>query len=139
MSARFGMDLDLNKLSAEDKAICAGAITAYKEIRDVTAFGDLYRVEDPHETFRGAINFVSPDQSRAVVFAFQMKDGAVTPVHPQGLDPAKKYTVHELNPAPGRAAIPQEGQTLTGDQIMHDGLTPSCAHAVEACVIELSS
>ena len=139
MSARFGMDLDLNKLSAEDKAICAGAIEAYKEIRDVTAFGDLYRVEDPHETFREAINFVSPDQSRAVVFAFQMKDGAVTPVHPQGLDPAKKYTVHELNPAPGRAAIPQEGQTLTGDQIMHDGLTPSCAHAVEACVIELSS
>ena len=139
MSARFGMDLDLNKLSAEDKAICAGAIEAYKEIRDVTAFGDLYRVEDPHDTFRGAINFVSPDQSRAVVFAFQLKDGAVTPVHPQGLDPAKKYTVHELNPAPGRAAIPQEGQTLTGEQIMHDGLIPSCAHAVEACVIELNS
>jgi alpha-galactosidase len=139
MSARFGMDLDLNKLSAADQAVCAGAISAYKQIREVTAFGDLYRLEDPHETFREAINFVSPDQSRAVVFAFQMKDGAVTPVHPQGLDPAKKYMVHELNPAPGRAAIPQEGQTLTGDQIMRDGLTPSCAHAVEACVIELNS
>jgi alpha-galactosidase len=139
MSARFGMDLDLNKLSAADQAVCAGAISAYKQIRDVTEFGDLYRLEDPHEAFRGAINFVSPDQSRAVVFAFQLKDGAVTPVHPQGLDPAKTYTVHELNPAPGRAAIPQEGQTLTGEQIMRDGLIPSCAHAVEACVIELNS
>ena len=132
MSARFGMDLDLNKLSAADKAVCAGAISAYKEIRDVTTVGDLYRLEDPHTSYRGAINFVSPDQARAVVFTFQLQDGAVTPVHPQGLDPAKKYTIHELNPAPGRAAIPQEGQTLTGEEIMRDGITPSCSKAVEA-------
>ena len=139
MSARFGMDLDLNKLSAEDKAICAGAISAYKEIRDVTTSGDLYRLEDPHQNFRGAINYVSADQARAVVFAFQLKDGAATPVHPEGLDPAKKYSVHELNPPPGRPAIPQEGQSLSGEQIMRDGITPSCAHAVEASVIELNS
>jgi alpha-galactosidase len=139
MSARFGMDLDLNKLSAPDKAICAGAISAYKEIRDVTTSGDLYRLEDPHQNFRGAINYVSPDRVRAVVFAFQLKDGAVMPVHPEGLDPARNYTIHELNPAPGRPAIPQEGQSLSGEQIMRDGITPSCAHAVEASVIELSS
>jgi alpha-galactosidase len=139
MSARFGMDLDLNKLSAEDKAICAGAISAYKEIRDVTTSGDLYRLEDPHQNFRGAINYVSADQARAVVFAFQLKDGAATPVHPEGLDPARKYTIHELNPSPGRPAIPQEGQSLSGEQIMRDGVTPSCAHAVEASVIELNS
>ena len=73
MSARFGMDLDLNKLSAQDKAICAGAINAYKKIREVTAFGDLYRLENPHDNYRGAINFVSPDRARAVVFAFQLR------------------------------------------------------------------
>lgn len=139
MSARFGMDLDLNNLSAEDKTICTGAISGYKEIRDVTALGDLYRLEDPHQNFRGAINYVSADQSRAVLFAFQLKDGASTPVHPQGLDPAKKYTIHEVNPAPGRLRIPQEGQTLTGEVIMRHGITPSCAHAVEASVIELKS
>jgi alpha-galactosidase len=99
----------------------------------------LYRLEDPHQNFRGAINYVSPDRVRAVVFAFQLKDGAVMPVHPEGLDPARNYTIHELNPAPGRPAIPQEGQSLSGEQIMRDGITPSCAHAVEASVIELSS
>jgi alpha-galactosidase len=139
MSARFGIDLDLTKLPAQDKAICAGAISAYKQIREVTAFGDLYRLENPHENFRGALNFVSPDHSRAVVFAFQLKDGKNIPVHPQGLDPAKKYTVHELNPAPGRAAIPLEGKTLTGEQLMRDGIVPSCANAVEAAVIGLGS
>ena len=139
MSARFGMDLDLTKLSAQDKAICAGAISAYKKIRDVTQLGDLYRLEDPHENFRGALNFVSPDRRRAAVFVFQLKEGANRPVLPQGLDPGQHYTVHELNPAPGRKAIPQEGNTLTGAELMHGGIMPSCLRAVEASVIELAA
>ena len=139
MSARFGMDLDLTKLPAQDKAICAGAISAYKQIRAVTQLGDLYRLENPHENFRGAINFVSSDKTRAVVFAFQLREGENIPVHPQGLDPAKRYTVRELNPAPGRAAMPQEGKTLTGEELMREGIVPSCANPVEACVIELGS
>jgi alpha-galactosidase len=139
MSGCFGMDLDLNKLSAADKAICAGATDAYKQIRNVTALGDLYRLENPHNSFRGAVDFVSPDHVRAVVFAFQLKDGPQSPVHPQGLDPAKNYTVQELNRVPGRAAMPQEGKTFTGEALMRDGLAPSCSQAVEASVIELKS
>lgn len=137
MSARFGMDLDLTKLSREEKAICAGAIRAYKGIRDVTQLGDLYRLEDPHEGFRGAIGYVSEDRSRAVVFAFQLHDGSQAAVHPQGLDPEKKYRVCELNPAPGRAPLPQENQVFSGAKLMRDGIAPSCSHALEACVIEL--
>jgi alpha-galactosidase len=137
MSARFGMDLNLVKLSPKDKAICAGAISAYKSIREVTQLGDLYRLERPHDGVRGALNFVAPDRMRAVVFVFQMKNGKAAPVHPQGLDPAKLYTIQELNPAPGRAALPQEGNTLTGAEWMLDGMVPSCTKAQEACVIEL--
>ncbi len=139
MSARFGMDLDLTKLSAQDKAICAGAIAAYKQIREVTAFGDLYRLEDPHDNYRGALNFVAPDKSKAVLFVFQLKNGPNTVVRPQGLDSAKRYTIHELNPAPGRAAMPQEGKSFTGEELMRDGIMVSCANAIEASVIELGS
>jgi alpha-galactosidase len=138
MSARYGMDLDLVKLSPEDKAICAAAIAAYKRIREVTHLGDLYRLERPHSAARGAINFTAPDRSRAVVFVFQLKDGAAEPVHPQGLDAAKHYTVRELNPAPGRTALPQEGKSFTGEKLMRDGIVPSCAKALEACVVELA-
>jgi alpha-galactosidase len=139
MSARFGMDLDLAKLPAQDKAICAGAISAYKQIRDVTQLGDLYRLEAPHGNFRGALDFVSPGQARAVVFVFQLNDGQNLPVRPQGLDPARRYTVRELNPAPGRPAMNQQGKTLTGEELMRDGLIPSCSKALEASVIELGS
>ncbi len=139
MSARFGMDLDLNKLSAEDKGICAGAVAAYKRIRDVTHLGDLYRLENPHGAARGAINFVSPDKARAALFVFQLHDGAADPARPQGLDPARTYTIRELNPAPGRAPLPQENKTMTGAEIMRDGIVPSCHNALEACAIELGS
>lgn len=139
MSACFGMDLDLNKIPAPDKILLTRAIGAYKQIRDVIAAGDLYRLEDPHQGFRGALDFVSSDRSRAVVFVFQLKDGRNVPVFPRGLDPEKDYTIHELIPVSGRAAMPQEGQTETGAELMRDGVTPSCAQALEACVVELES
>jgi hypothetical protein len=72
-----------------------------------------------------------------VVFVFQLQDGPQTAVRPQGLAPAKRYTLHELNPAPGRPAIPQEGHTLTGEELMRDGIVPSCAQAIEASAVEL--
>ena len=138
MSARYGMDLDLVKLSPEDKAVCAGAIAAYKRIREVTHLGDLYRLERPHDAARGAINFTAPDCTKAVLFVFQLKDGTARPVRPQGLDPAKRYTVREMNPAPGRATLPQEGQSLTGEELMRDGIAPNCVKGLEACVVELA-
>lgn len=139
MSARFGMDLDLNKLSPSDQAVCAGAISAYKQIRDVTAFGDLYRLEDPHKHYRGALDFVSPDRNRAVLFVFQLQYGQNAAVHPQGLDPVKRYTIHELNPLPARATLEADGKTFTGEELMREGIMPSCSKALEACVVELGS
>jgi alpha-galactosidase len=137
MSARFGMDLDLAKLTTEEKSVCAGAISAYQRIRDVVHLGGLYRLERPHGAARGALNFVSPDRSRAVLFVFQLKDGPAAAVRPQGLDPATRYAVHELNPAPGRAALRQEGALLSGEELMREGLAPSCSKELEACVVEL--
>jgi alpha-galactosidase len=139
MSGRFGMDLDLAKLPADEKAICAGAIRAYKQIRDVTHLGDLYRLERPHSAARGALNFVSKDRARAVIFVFQLKDGERTFVRPQGLDPARQYRIRELNPAPGRAALPQQGQTLSGEDLMRNGIVPSCSKGLEACIVELGN
>jgi len=91
------------------------------------------------KAFRGAINFVSPDRRARRRVRVSTEGRPAVPVHPQGLDPAKYYTVHELNPAPGRAALPQEGKTFTGTELIRDGIAPSCANAVEASVIELGS
>ncbi|HEY3861593.1 MAG TPA: alpha-galactosidase [Verrucomicrobiae bacterium] len=139
MSVRFGMDLDLVKLPPADKEICAGAIRAYKQIRDVVQLGDLFRLESPHEGPRSALNYASQDRARAAVFVYQLRAATTQPVHPQGLDPSRSYTIHEMNPAPGRAPIADEGKTLTGEALMRDGILPSCANPMEASVIELSA
>jgi alpha-galactosidase len=98
----------------------------------------LYRLESPHNSSRGTIDFVAQDRARAVVFIFQLKDGNAQPVRPQGLDPAKKYTIREMNPAPGRMGLAQEGQSFSGEELMRDGIVPSSHKALEACVIELA-
>jgi len=36
------------------------------------------------------------------------------------------------------AALAQEGREFTGAALMRDGIPPSCAKALEACVIELA-
>ena len=99
---------------------------------------NVRNMDSVHAAVRGAINFVSPDQTRAAVFVFQLKDGEAIPVRPQGLDPAKHYTVREMNPAPGRSALTQEGKSFTGEELMRDGVKPNCDKALEACVIELA-
>jgi hypothetical protein len=60
-------------------------------------------------------------------------------VRPQGLDPARRYKITELNPVPGRAILETEGKIFTGAELMRDGLLPSCKKSLEACVIELTN
>lgn len=137
MSECFGMDLDLAKLSPEDKSILTGAIRAYKQIREVVQWGELYRLEDPNSNDRGALNYVSTDHFRAVLFVFQMRNHSRSPVRPEGIDPDKVYLIHELNPAPGRKRLEQDGEVISGANLLRDGIVPSCSNAIEACVIEL--
>jgi hypothetical protein len=35
------------------------------------------------------------------------------------------------------AAMPQEGKTFSGEELMRDGIIPSCKKALEACALEL--
>lgn len=139
MSGRFGMDLDVANLTAEEFSICKGAVKAYKGIRDIVLHGELHRLENPHGAYRGALNYVASNKDQAVLFVYQLEDGPAAPVRPQGLDPETRYTVMELNPAPGRQAMPMEGRTLTGSEIMKSGIVPSCSQALEASVILLST
>lgn len=139
MSECFGMDIDLIKMSLDDKAILTGAVRAYKDIRNVVQRGDLFRLENPDHGDRAALNYVAPDRSRAVLFVFRLLNESETPVQPQGLDPQKRYRVRELNPAPGRHALALDGKTLSGTKIMREGIVPSATQAMEACAIEFTA
>jgi alpha-galactosidase len=93
MSARFGFDLDLADLSADESSICQRAVELYRDVRPVVQRGDLWRLIPPGE--RAALAYVSSDGRRAVVFGFQLADRAaeVGPVCLGGLSPDQTYRV----------------------------------------------
>ena len=47
-------------------------IALYKLIRPVVQFGDQYRLWNPFESDRSAVQFVTRDGSESVVFAYQL-------------------------------------------------------------------
>ncbi|MGL5314764.1 MAG: alpha-galactosidase [Peptostreptococcaceae bacterium] len=67
MSGNFGYELDITKLSLEEKEIIKEQIELYKEIRETIQFGDLYRLSSPFENNDVAWTFVSKDKEEVVV------------------------------------------------------------------------
>ncbi|RYG66849.1 alpha-galactosidase, partial [bacterium] len=83
---------------------------------------------------------VAPDKSRAVLFAWQLKDGSTSNLILQGLDPAKRYSVREVNLKPGQASqVGKNGTVIDGASLMKDGLSLSISKGLESAVIELTA
>jgi alpha-galactosidase len=79
MAGTFGYELDVTKITAEEKEAIKKQIARYRKIRQTVLFGDLYRLRNPVETETGADStyaawmHVSPDRKDAVVTAARLK------------------------------------------------------------------
>ncbi len=113
MSGNFGYELDLNKLSADERETVRGQVALYKELREWVQSGLFYRLLNPFEGNETAWMTVSEDGQHAVVFFFRtlaLPNPAKAVLRLRGLDPAANYKIAEL------------GQTLGGDVLMNAGL-----------------
>jgi alpha-galactosidase len=141
MSGALGLDLDVGKLSSEERRSIAAAVALYKEeLRDVVLLGDLYRLESPYAGPRAALDFVSEDRARAVLFVYQLKANKGGPVRVAGLDPEKSYRIREVNlPEGASSSLASNEQTIQGSVLLHDGILPSTEFEWTSSVIELTS
>jgi alpha-galactosidase len=139
MSGALGLDLDAGKLSPGDRKLVANAVALYKDrIREVTLRGDLYRLESPYAGPRSALDFVSEDRTKAVLFVYQLKNSQGVPLRPRGLDPQRRYKVREINlPAGTDFRLAAQNSILEGASLMADGLQPPIDSEFSSCVIEL--
>ncbi len=139
LTGAFGIDRDVSRWTPEERKQVAAAVKLYREsLRPLVAQGDLYRLESPYEKPRAALSYVAEDRSRAVVFIYQLGETAFGPIKPQGLDPAKRYRVREINLPDGvRSRLAGNNQVVDGATLMLDGFNAPLRRALESAVIEL--
>jgi len=139
LAGAFGVDRDVQRMTPEERKAVAAAVKLYQErLRDVVLRGDLYRLESPYERPRAALNYVSEDRARAVLFLYQLGESAFGPVKPRGLDPAKRYRVREVNlPEGSNSRLSLHEKVVDGATLMEEGLTSPLRRALESAVIEM--
>ena len=95
-----GYELDLSKMSQEDKEKTKAQIAAYKEIDELVLKGDLYRLSNPFENNYFCEMLVSKDKNKAYV-AGERAHGCPCDydktLRLYGLDEKKIYFIRELN------------------------------------------
>ena len=92
----FGYELDLNRLTAEERSQVREQIAFMKSYREVLQYGDFYRLLSPFDGNFTAWMAVSPDKRTALVGWYKTFNEVNGPFHRvklRGLDPALDYTV----------------------------------------------
>ena len=88
-----------------------------------------------------AVNYVSQDKTKAVLFAYDLHPRYSEPqlaVRLQGLDANRTYLVKEINLMPNTtSSLSCNGQSYTGDYLMKVGLMVLSAYEGSSRVLEL--
>ena len=140
---KLGFDIGLKDMTADELAYCQDAVANWKRLQPAIMDGDQYRLVSPYETNHMAVNYVSKDQKKAVLFAYDVyprfQEKTIN-VKLQGLDPNKTYKVEEINLMPGvDSALKSNGQTYTGDYLMKVGIEVFGFAATQSHVLELTA
>lgn len=71
MSGVFGFELDLSKVSDEEKDMMKKFVRFYKENRELYLYGDFYRLSSPFINNYGIWQHVSKDKTESIVCVFK--------------------------------------------------------------------
>lgn len=119
MMGSLGCGMDLRDMSEEELEELKGYIALHKKLRHVVQLGDLYRLASLREKDYMAVEFVSRDQTEAVVFLF-------APVRKFAL-PYDSLKLYGLNP--DLIYRTEDGFSMSGDGLMKMGF-PSARHTL---------
>lgn len=111
----FGYELDLMKMSSEDKQLAKEQILAYKNMEELVQKGDYYRMTSPFENENYVLwQFVSKDKKESVLCGVRLRgeniNSPIYLVYPRGLKEQAHYRVEET------------GEVYTGTTMMKAGI-----------------
>ena len=113
MAGSFGYELDLNRLSDDEKSAVSGQISRFKKLGRLIHNGKYYRLSDPLKDKFAAWGFVSEDKSEALVQGMIFRTEPAVKryrIALRGLDPDKKYRIDDT--VISGAALMQGGYLL---------------------------
>lgn len=116
MGGNLGYELDVGKLSPEEKDEVRRQVATYRDLRELVQRGDFYRLANPFLSSVAAWIFVSADGSKAWASWFQTSGEANQPVPSlrlRGLEPHAKYRLDGTD------------RVFGGDELMLVGLRVS--------------
>lgn len=134
MSGRLGMEIQPKNMTDAEKQLCKKAIAEYKEIRPIVQMGDIYRLLSPYDNLGAAsLMYVTPEKEKAVFYWWkteQFCNQHLPKVRMEGLNPDKRYKIHELNRIDNEP-LAFEGSVFTGAYLMANGLEIPYNHNVD--------
>jgi alpha-galactosidase len=109
----FGYELDITKLSDQEKAVVKQQVIFFKEKRNLIRTGDFYRLLSPFESNEVSWMVVSEDKKEAIVGYYKIlakPNDKYYRIKLKGLDPERLYQI--------------EGFTTShyGDELMNIGI-----------------
>lgn len=112
MAGTFGYELDVNKMSEEEKEAVSAQIVEFKKYYDLIQYGDYYRLTDPEKAkgYHGW-QFAAKDGSEALLCAVALQirpNGPGCWMRLKGLKPESTYLIN--------------GKEYPGDVLMNGGL-----------------
>ena len=137
MAGNLGVGNDLHKWSETDKKTASEMIQQYKSFRHIIQLGDQYRLRDPFEENRMAVQFVTRDGSESVVFAYQTLE--TTPMAAKGSSSSDRLVLHGLDPD-GTYLVEgdAEKEELSGAVLMASGISVPLRGNYSSKIIKLS-
>lgn len=140
---KLGFDIGLKDLSADELEYCQTAVANWKRLQPAIMDGDQYRLVSPYETNHMAVNYVTKDCNKAVLFAYDVHprfQEKLMPVKLQGLDLHKSYKVEEINLMPDtKSTLEANGKVFSGDYLMKVGLNVFGFAQTQSHVLELTA
>ena len=115
----LGYELDLTKMSKENRQAVKDQVEKYKKIREVTQYGTFYRLKSAQTSNQCAWETVSKDKNEAVLSVVKVMASAqpyLTKTKMVGLDPEKYYEDQNTHEVYG------------GDELMNLGIYDPVEH-----------
>ena len=125
LTGTFGYELDITKVSEEEKQMIARQVTLYHACNDIIREGDYYRLASYQENhLYDCFQINAPSGEESLVFYVQVLGEAQKRsrfIALQHLDKDADYLVYEIDPQ-SDALWKEEGRRVSGDVLMKAGL-----------------